>query len=140
MAFLSLLNSFFPAVSIVAVFAFLEGTFSAGEGSILLCLRRAKPSMTAFEITPAYNATARGESSLPGIMKSIPVGSQFVSETPTTDIPNFCASFRASCSLWQSVINNIDGMLFIFRTPPSERVSFTRLRSINKASFLIIPS
>ena len=96
--------------------------------------------MTAVEITFANNATARGESSLPGIMKSIPVGSQFVSEIPTTGIPNFWASFSASCSLWQSVINNMDGMLFIFRTPPRERVNFTRLRSIIKASFLMTPS
>ena len=131
--------SFF-AKSFETVFAFFAGAFSTGAAAILFCLRTAKPSNTAVEITFAYNATARGESSFPGIMKSIPVGSQFVSEIPTTGIPNFWASLSASCSLWQSVMNNIEGMLFMLRTPPRERVNFMRLRSIIKASFLITPS
>ena len=139
-AFFSGATPLFPAESFATGLAFLAGAFSTGAESIRFCFLRAKPSMTAVEITLAYNATARGESSLPGIIKSIPVGSQFVSETPTTGIPNFWASFSASCSLWQSVINNMDGMLFIFRTPPRERANFTRLRSIIKASFLMTPS
>ena len=58
--------------------------------------------------------------SLPGIGKSMPVGSEFVSSTPIIGIPNFLASFTAKDSILVSIMKIRFGSFFILAMPPSD--------------------
>ena len=78
-------------------------------------------------------------SSLPGIGKSIPVGSEFVSNTATMGIPNFLASATASYSILVSIINIKSGVFFISEIPPRDLSSLSFSLPNFKISFFVNP-
>ncbi len=71
----------------------------------------------------------RMASSLPGMTKSMPSGSQLVSTTPITGMPRRVASWMAMCSFFGSMTNTQRGSFVISFTPPRFFSSFSRSRS-----------
>ena len=62
-------------------------------------------SLIVFLKSSQYRLIDLLASSLPGIGKSIPVGSELVSRTAIIGIPNFLASATAKDSIFVSIIN-----------------------------------
>jgi hypothetical protein len=71
-------------------------------------------------------AHARIASSLPGITKSIPSGSQLVSTSPMMGILRRCASRTAIASVLRSITKIAAGVPFMFFTPPRFARSLAR--------------
>ena len=71
-------------------------------------------------------AQERIASSLPGITKSIPSGSQLVSTSPMIGIRSRCASRTAIASVLRSITNTASGTRCMFLTPPRLARSFSR--------------
>src|SRR5271165_1313438 len=84
------------------------------------------PSATTSPIARVIRAQERIASSLPGITKSMPSGSQFVSTSPMMGIRRRWASRTAMTSVLRSITNIAFGTRCMFLTPPRLALSFAR--------------